>query len=67
MRNMSINPAYRLNNKHLFLIWYVDLFLQIHTACREAYTQPDEQYACNMGCHNQVPFAEQRQDQVASC
>uniref|UniRef100_A0A3B3V0N4 Transmembrane protein 59 n=1 Tax=Poecilia latipinna TaxID=48699 RepID=A0A3B3V0N4_9TELE len=37
---------------------------ECESTCREAYTQPDEQYACNMGCHNQLPFAEQRQDQL---
>lgn len=36
----------------------------ICAACREAYTQTDEQYACNMGCHNQLPVAEQRLEQV---
>lgn len=34
------------------------------TACREAYTKSDEQYACHLGCQNQLPFAEQRQEQV---
>ncbi|MED6236508.1 Transmembrane protein 59 [Ataeniobius toweri] len=37
---------------------------ECESTCREAYAQPDEQYACNMGCHNQLPFAEQRQDQL---
>ncbi|KAM9845111.1 transmembrane protein 59 [Aulostomus maculatus] len=32
--------------------------------CDEAYTQPDEQYACNLGCQNQLPFAEQRHEQL---
>lgn len=35
------------------------------TACREAYTEADEQYACNLGCQNQLPFAERRQEQVS--
>ncbi|KAJ8274312.1 hypothetical protein COCON_G00089370 [Conger conger] len=35
------------------------------SACREAYSlQSDEQYACNLGCQNQLPFAEQRQEQL---
>lgn len=34
------------------------------STCREAYTQPDEQYACTLGCQNQLPFAEQRQEQL---
>lgn len=33
-------------------------------ACVEAYKQQDEQYACNLGCENQLPFAEQRQKRV---
>ncbi|XP_015232061.1 PREDICTED: transmembrane protein 59 [Cyprinodon variegatus] len=37
---------------------------ECESTCREAYTQSDEQYACNMGCNNQLPFAEQRQDQL---
>ncbi|MEQ2258124.1 hypothetical protein XENORESO_007828 [Xenotaenia resolanae] len=37
---------------------------ECESTCREAYAQPDEQYACNMGCHNELPFAEQRQDQL---
>lgn len=36
-------------------------------ACREAYTQTDEQYACNLGCQNQLPFAEKRHEQVQVC
>ncbi|KAJ8270889.1 hypothetical protein GJAV_G00120420 [Gymnothorax javanicus] len=34
------------------------------SACREAYCQTDEQYACNLGCQNQLPFAEERQEQL---
>lgn len=37
---------------------------QNKTACREAYTEPDAQYACNLGCQNQFPFAVQRQEEV---
>ncbi|XP_048844438.1 transmembrane protein 59 [Brienomyrus brachyistius] len=33
-------------------------------ACREAYSQSNEQYACSLGCLNQLPFAEQRQQQL---
>lgn len=35
-------------------------------ACTEAYSQSDEQYACHLGCQNQLPFAELRQEQVSS-
>ncbi|KAJ8011483.1 hypothetical protein DPEC_G00058690 [Dallia pectoralis] len=34
------------------------------STCHEAYSQSDEQYACNLGCQNQQPFAEQRQEQL---
>ncbi|XP_036410590.1 transmembrane protein 59 [Megalops cyprinoides] len=34
------------------------------SACREAYSESDEQYACNLGCQSQMPFAEQRQEQL---
>ncbi|XP_042353956.1 transmembrane protein 59 [Plectropomus leopardus] len=34
------------------------------STCREAYTHSDEQYACNLGCQNQLPFAEQRHEQL---
>ncbi|KPP65529.1 Transmembrane protein 59 precursor-like [Scleropages formosus] len=34
------------------------------SACLEAYVQTDEQYACNLGCQNQLPFAEERQEQL---
>lgn len=39
----------------------------ISTACREAYSLNDEQFACNLGCQSQLPFAEQRQEQVWVC
>lgn len=32
--------------------------------CREAYSLNDEQFACNLGCQSQLPFAEQRQEQL---
>ncbi|NWI30975.1 TMM59 protein, partial [Sula dactylatra] len=35
-------------------------------ACTEAYSQSDEQYACHLGCQNQLPFAELRQEQLMS-
>ncbi|KAL4608253.1 transmembrane protein 59 [Arapaima gigas] len=34
------------------------------SACHEAYIQTDEQYACSLGCQNQLPFAEERQEQL---
>ncbi|KAL7386124.1 hypothetical protein ABVT39_004293 [Epinephelus coioides] len=34
------------------------------STCREAYSHADEQYACNLGCQNQLPFAEQRHEQL---
>ncbi|XP_051943746.1 transmembrane protein 59 [Hippocampus zosterae] len=34
------------------------------STCQEAYTQVNEQYACNLGCHNQLPFAERRNEQL---
>uniref|UniRef100_A0A3P8U107 Transmembrane protein 59 n=1 Tax=Amphiprion percula TaxID=161767 RepID=A0A3P8U107_AMPPE len=37
---------------------------ECESTCREAYTQSDEQYACNLGCQNQLPFAEQRIEQL---
>ncbi|XP_069794173.1 transmembrane protein 59 isoform X2 [Narcine bancroftii] len=39
---------------------------ECESACVEAYKQQDEQYACNLGCENQLPFAEQRQKQLMS-
>lgn len=38
--------------------------LNTSAACREAYSHSDEQYACNLGCQNQLPFAEHRLEQV---
>ncbi|KAM9322680.1 transmembrane protein 59 [Pholidichthys leucotaenia] len=37
---------------------------ECESTCQEAYTQSDEQYACNLGCRSQLPFAEQRQEQL---
>ncbi|CAK6965634.1 transmembrane protein 59 [Scomber scombrus] len=37
---------------------------ECESTCREAYKQSDEQYACNLGCQNQLPFAEQRHEQL---
>ncbi|XP_054452006.1 transmembrane protein 59 [Anoplopoma fimbria] len=37
---------------------------ECESTCREAYSQSDEQYACNLGCQNQLPFAEQRHEQL---
>ncbi|XP_028329513.1 transmembrane protein 59 [Gouania willdenowi] len=37
---------------------------ECESTCREAYNQSDEQYACNLGCHNQLPIAEQRNEQL---
>ncbi|XP_061150609.1 transmembrane protein 59 [Syngnathus typhle] len=34
------------------------------STCHEAYTQVIEQYACNLGCNNQLPFAQQRHEQL---
>ncbi|XP_041134506.1 transmembrane protein 59-like isoform X1 [Polyodon spathula] len=34
------------------------------SACHEAYSQSQDQYACNLGCQSQLPFAEQRQEQL---
>nr|XP_035977344.1 transmembrane protein 59 isoform X1 [Halichoerus grypus] len=38
--------------------------MECESACTEAYSQSDEQYACHLGCQNQLPFAELRQEQV---
>ncbi|KAL6038824.1 hypothetical protein STEG23_026994, partial [Scotinomys teguina] len=40
--------------------------LECESACTEAYSQPDEQYACHLGCQDQLPFAELRQEQSPS-
>ncbi|AWP03775.1 putative transmembrane protein 59 [Scophthalmus maximus] len=37
---------------------------ECESTCREAYTQADEQYACKLGCQNQLPFAERRNEQL---
>ncbi|KAG1969944.1 transmembrane protein 59 [Pimephales promelas] len=37
---------------------------ECESACREAYSQSDERYACNLGCQSQQPFAEQRMEQL---
>ncbi|XP_026168901.1 transmembrane protein 59 [Mastacembelus armatus] len=37
---------------------------ECESTCHEAYTQGEEQYACNLGCQNQLPFAEQRHEQL---
>ncbi|XP_048352022.1 transmembrane protein 59 [Sphaerodactylus townsendi] len=40
--------------------------LECESACTEAYSQSDEQYACHLGCQNQLPYAELRQKQLMS-
>lgn len=37
---------------------------ECESTCHEAYTQSGDQYACDLGCHNQLPFAEQRIEQL---
>ncbi|XP_056277203.1 transmembrane protein 59 isoform X2 [Pseudoliparis swirei] len=37
---------------------------ECESTCREAYSHSDEQYACNLGCQNQLPFAEHRLEQL---
>nr|XP_057917284.1 transmembrane protein 59 [Doryrhamphus excisus] len=34
------------------------------STCHEAYKQANEQYACKLGCQSQLPFAEQRYEQL---
>ncbi|XP_063795706.1 transmembrane protein 59 [Pseudophryne corroboree] len=34
-------------------------------ACVEAYPKSNEQYACILGCHSQMPFAEKRQEELS--
>ncbi|XP_068509643.1 transmembrane protein 59 isoform X2 [Syngnathus scovelli] len=34
------------------------------STCHEAYKQAIEQYACNLGCNNQLPLAQQRHEQL---
>ncbi|XP_078526515.1 transmembrane protein 59 [Lissotriton helveticus] len=38
--------------------------LECESACLEAYSHSEEQYACHLGCQNQLPFAEMRQEQL---
>ncbi|XP_044156545.1 transmembrane protein 59 isoform X2 [Bufo gargarizans] len=38
---------------------------ECESACIEAYPQSNEQYACILGCHSQMPFAEKRQDELS--
>ena len=40
--------------------------LECESACTEAYSQSDEQYACHLGCQNQLPYTELRQEQLMS-
>lgn len=37
---------------------------ECESSCNEAYSQSDEQFACNLGCQNQIPFTMQRQEQL---
>ncbi|KAM8839311.1 transmembrane protein 59 [Synchiropus picturatus] len=37
---------------------------ECESTCREAYKNANEQYACILGCQSQLPFAEQRQEQL---
>lgn len=39
--------------------------LECESACTEAYPQSSEQYACLLGCHSQMPFAEKRQEELS--
>lgn len=39
---------------------------ECESTCHEAYSQSDEQYACNLGCQSQFPFAERRQEQMVA-
>ncbi|XP_071985257.1 transmembrane protein 59 [Engystomops pustulosus] len=38
---------------------------ECESACNEAYPQSSEQYACVLGCHSQMPFAEKRQEELS--
>ncbi|XP_069837778.1 transmembrane protein 59 [Dendropsophus ebraccatus] len=38
---------------------------ECESACSEAYPQSSEQYACILGCHSQMPFAEKRQEELS--
>lgn len=41
--------------------------LECDSACSEAYsTRSDEQYACHLGCQNQLPYAKRRQEELMS-
>ncbi|XP_026521696.1 transmembrane protein 59 isoform X2 [Notechis scutatus] len=41
--------------------------MECDSACTEAYSsQSDEQYACHLGCQNQLPYAELRREQLMS-
>ncbi|CAL1580436.1 unnamed protein product [Knipowitschia caucasica] len=37
---------------------------ECESSCNEAYRQSDEQFACNLGCQNQIPSTVQRQEQL---
>ncbi|XP_062873043.1 transmembrane protein 59 [Trichomycterus rosablanca] len=37
---------------------------ECESACAEAYNGEEEQYACSLGCQNQLPFAQQQQEQL---
>ncbi|XP_068604856.1 transmembrane protein 59 [Brachionichthys hirsutus] len=37
---------------------------ECESTCHEAYTQSDGQFACDLGCRNQIPFAEQHLEQL---
>lgn len=39
-------------------------FLFFSVACHEAYDEADEAFSCSLGCESQLPFAQQRQEQV---
>ncbi|XP_075038249.1 transmembrane protein 59 isoform X2 [Mixophyes fleayi] len=40
--------------------------VECDSACVEAYPQSNEQYACILGCHSQLPFAEKRQEELSN-
>eukprot|EP00066_Takifugu_rubripes_P008904 XP_003975441.1 PREDICTED: transmembrane protein 59 [Takifugu rubripes] len=40
--------------------------IDCESTCREAYNDSETQYACNLGCQNQLPFAVQRQEELDS-
>lgn len=37
---------------------------ECESSCNEAYSQSDEQFACNLGCQNQIPFTIRRQEEL---